>query len=53
MKTANFTAVVAAKKAASAQLNYYRTMMAVAGPRSGESNVKAAARKAKAKPSDK
>jgi len=28
MKTASFPAVVAAKKVASAQLNYYRTMMA-------------------------
>lgn len=53
MKTANFPAVVAAKKAASTQLSYYRTMMAPAQPDSRGSNVKAAARKAKAKPSGK
>ena len=53
MKTASFPAVVAAKKAASAQLNYYRTMMASAQPHSSEPPAKTGAPKTKAKPSDK
>lgn len=40
MKTAMFPAVVAAKKAATQQLNYYRSMMAPPAPRPGDAGPK-------------
>ena len=45
MKTAMFPAVVAAKKAATQQLNYYRSMMAPAAPRPGDAGPKQGATK--------
>ena len=45
MKTAMFPAVVAAKKAATQQLNYYRSMMAPPAPRPGDAGPKQGATK--------